>query len=133
VPLPNRLKGNLKKLKNKYFHDEKLPNIFGGFRDRNIFNKNMPEQKQTEIKISDNYSGGEYANAMQVVHSKDEFLLTFLNVVPPSGRVCAKIISSPGHFKRMLTALNDNLKKYEDKFGAIEEAESPKSEIGFKA
>lgn len=93
----------------------------------------MSEQNQAEIKITDNSAGGEYANAMQVVHSKDEFLLTFLNIVPPSGRVCSKIISSPGHFKRMIAALNDNLKKYEDKFGAIEEAESPKSEIGFKA
>lgn len=93
----------------------------------------MPEQNPTEIKIVDNSAGGEYANAMQVVHSKDEFLMTFLNIVPPSGRVGAKLISSPGHFKRMVAALNDNLKKYEEKFGKIEEAESPKSEIGFKA
>lgn len=93
----------------------------------------MSEQNQGEIKIADNSAGGEYANAMQVAHGKDEFLLTFLNIVPPSGRVCAKIISSPGHFKRMLAALNDNLKKYEDKFGIIEETETPKSEIGFKA
>ncbi|MFA5124715.1 MAG: DUF3467 domain-containing protein [Patescibacteria group bacterium] len=94
----------------------------------------MSEQNQPlEIKIADNSAGGEYANAMQVVHSKDEFILTFLNIVPPSGRVCAKIISSPGHCKRMIAALNDNLKKYEEKFGAITEAESPKEEIGFKA
>ena len=93
----------------------------------------MSEQNQTEIKIADNSAGGEYANAMQVVHSKDEFLLTFLNIVPPTGRVCSKIISSPGHFKRMLSALNENLKKYEEKFGTIEEAQTPKSEIGFKS
>lgn len=94
----------------------------------------MPEQNQPmELKIADNLAGGEYANAMQVAHGKDEFLLTFLNIVPPSGRVCAKIISSPGHFKRMIAALNDNLKKYEEKFGVIEEAESPKKEIGFQA
>lgn len=94
----------------------------------------MSEQNQPlEIKIADNSAGGEYANAMQVLHSKDEFILTFLNIVPPSGRVCAKIISSPGHYKRMIAALNENLKKYEDQFGAITEAESPKNEIGFKA
>ncbi len=93
----------------------------------------MSEQNQTEIKIVDNSAGGEYANAMQVAHGKDEFILTFLNIVPPSGRVCSKVISSPGHFKRMLAALNANLKMYEDKFGVIEEAETPKSEIGFKA
>ena len=93
----------------------------------------MSEQNQAEIKIADNFAGGEYANAMQVAHGKDEFLLTFLNIVPPSGRVSSKIISSPGHFKRMVAALNDNLKKYEEKFGIIEEAQTPKSEIGFKS
>ncbi len=93
----------------------------------------MTDQNPMEIKIADNFAGGEYANAMQSNGSKDEFLLTFLNIVPPSGRVCAKIITSPGHFKRMVAALNDNLKNYEAKFGIIEEAESPKESIGFKA
>lgn len=93
----------------------------------------MSENSQMELKISDNFAGGEYANAMQVVHSKDEFLMTFFNIVAPNGRVSSKIISSPGHFKRMIAALNDNLKKYEEKYGAIEEAESPKKEIGFQA
>jgi len=92
-------------------------------------NPNQP----VEIKISDNFAGGEYANGMQSVSSKDEFLLTFLNIVSPSGRVCSKVITSPGHFKRMVAVLNDSLKQYEDKFGIIEAAESPKKEIGFQA
>ena len=87
---------------------------------------------QMEIKIADNFAGGEYANAMQVAHTKDEVLLTFFNIVSPSGRVCAKIITSPGHLKRMTMALNDNLKKYEEKFGAVEASESPKEGIGFR-
>jgi len=92
-------------------------------------NQNQP----TEIKISDNFAGGEYSNAMQASHTKDEVLVTFFNIVSPTGRVCAKIITSPGHLKRMIAALNDNLKKYEEKFGAVEESESPKQEIGFHA
>ena len=91
-------------------------------------NQNQP----VEIKIADNFAGGEYANAMQVAHGKEEFLLTFFNIVAQSGRVCGKIIVSPGHLKRMIMALTDNLKKYEEKFGAVEAAESPKTEIGFK-
>jgi len=86
-----------------------------------------------EIKIADNLAGGEYANAMQASHTKDEFLLTFFNIVSPSGRVCGKIITSPGHLKRMIAALSDNLKKYEAAFGVVTESESPKQEIGFKA
>jgi len=85
-----------------------------------------------ELKIADNFAGGEYANAMQVSHNKEEFLLAFMNIVPPTGRICGKIITSPGHLKRMIAALSENLKKYEEHFGAVEQAESPKPEIGFK-
>ncbi len=86
-----------------------------------------------DLKIQDNFAGGEYANAMQVIHGKEEFLITFFNIVSPTGRVCSKIITSPGHLKRMISALQDNLSKYEQKFGKVEAAESPKKEIGFQA
>jgi len=93
----------------------------------------QPVQPQpNEIQIRDNFAGGEYANAMQVSHSKEDFLLTFLNIVPPAGRVVGKIITSPGHLKRIVRALDENLKKYEATYGTIEEAESPKKEIGFQ-
>lgn len=91
------------------------------------------EDKKVEIKIADNIPGGEYANAMQVMHSKDEVLLTFLNITAPNGRVCAKIMTNPGHFKRMISAMSENLKKYEEKFGEIKESESPANSIGFEA
>ena len=93
----------------------------------------MENQNQMEIKIADNLPGGEYANAMQVVHNKEGFILSFFNIVAPAGRVCSKIITSPGHIKRMIAALDENLKKYEVQFGSITQAESPKAEIGFKA
>jgi hypothetical protein len=96
-------------------------------------NQQPATQKPRQIQIRDNFAGGEYANMMQVSHNKEEFLLIFANVVAPTGRVVGKIITSPGHLKRMITALSENLKKYEDKFGAVEEAESPRNEIGFKS
>lgn len=86
-----------------------------------------------EIKIADNIPGAEYANAMQVNHNKDEFQMMFLSIMAPSGRVVGKIITSPGHYKRILAAMNDNLKKYEEKFGEIKEAVGQEKEIGFKA
>lgn len=96
-------------------------------------NQQQPQNNQPQqIQIKDGILGGEYANGMQVSHTKEEFLITFLNIIPPSGRVAGKIISSPGHIKRMIKALEDNLKKYEEKFGAVEEAENPKeNKIGF--
>ncbi len=90
-----------------------------------------PEGKQ-EIKIADNIPGAEYANAMQVNHNKDEFQIMFLNILGASGRVTGKIITSPGHFKRMIAAMADNLKNYEEKFGEVEKSVDHGKEIGFK-
>jgi len=83
-----------------------------------------------EVKLVDNLPGAEYANLMQVSHTKEEFLLMFANLLGSSGRVVGKIITSPGHLKRIIRALQENLGKYETAFGKIEEAEAP-SEIGF--
>jgi len=91
-----------------------------------------PAAKPQEIKVADNIPGAEYANAMQVNHNKDEFQMIFLNIMGPSGRVTGKIITSPGHYKRMLAAMTDNLKKYEEQFGAVAEAKELDKEIGFK-
>jgi len=90
------------------------------------------QAKPGQIKISDNIPGPEYANAMQASHNRDEFQMMFLSIMPPSGKVSSKIITSPGHFKRMVKAMQDNIKMYEEKFGEIKEAESMSKEIGFK-
>jgi DNA gyrase inhibitor GyrI len=90
------------------------------------------ENKKMEIKIADNIPGGQYANALQIRHNQDEFLLNFLNITPPNGRVSGKIMTSPGHFKRFVNAMLDNLKKYEENFGEIKEASSPEKNIGFE-
>ena len=86
-----------------------------------------------EIKIADNLPGGEYSNAMQVVFNKDEFTLPFFNLVGNAGRVVAKIITTPGHYKKMIAVMEKMLKDYEEKFGKIKEAEELNKEIGFKA
>ncbi len=93
------------------------------------------QQKQMQIKISDEVLKGNYANATQIVHSKEEFVLDFLNLSPHMGAgvVTARVIMSPGHLKRVIAALSENLKKYEDQFGKIEQAKELSSEIGFKA
>ena len=90
------------------------------------------QAKPQQIKIADNIPGAEYANAMQANHNKDEFQIMFLNLMGASGRVTGKIITNPGHFKRMIAAMADNLKKYEEKFGEVKESESLDKEIGFK-
>jgi hypothetical protein len=66
---------------------------------------------------------------MVVTHTKEEFILDFLMVVPPAGTVTARVIVSPGHMKRILAALQENISKYESAFGTIQIAEEPKGKI----
>ena len=89
------------------------------------------QNQQIQIKVTDDALSGKYSNTMQVTHTKEEFVLDFLNIFPPSGIVTARIITSPGHMKRIVAALAENLKKYEASFGAIAEASAPSHEVGF--
>jgi hypothetical protein len=94
----------------------------------------QPQQgQQINIKIEDAVMKGVYANAMGVSHSKEEFVMDFMNIFPyqRAGIVTARVITSPGHMKRIYKALEDNIKKYESAFGKIEEAKAPDG-IGFK-
>ncbi|EKE11726.1 MAG: hypothetical protein ACD_15C00032G0005 [uncultured bacterium] len=94
---------------------------------------NQQPQQQIQIKATDEKLKGEYSNVMQILHTKEEFVLDFMNVFPPTGTLNSRVILSPGHFKRILRAMEENLKKYEAVNGKIEEAEAPKSSIGFQA
>jgi len=86
----------------------------------------MADKRDVPIKLPDGVLPGVYANQMMVTHTREEFLLDFINLFPPSGVVNARVIVSPGHLKRMIRALQDNLSKYESRFGAIHEAEPPR-------
>ena len=92
------------------------------------------EQKKQEIQIKLNETDlkGVYSNAMQISHTKEEFVLDFLNILPPTGTFSSRIIVSPTHLKRILATLDDNLKKYEEVFGKIEQTQDNSKNIGFK-
>lgn len=90
------------------------------------------EQKQLQIKVKEEDLKGVYSNLMQIVHTSDEFILDYFFVSPPQGVLASRVILSPHHCKKMVKALGDNLAKYEEKFGKIEEAGDDKSSIGFQ-
>jgi len=85
------------------------------------------KKKAIQIKMPEEVARGAYANAMAVFHTREEFVLDFLNVFPPSGIGTARVITRPGHIKRIIQALQENLKRYEDRFGTVEEAPPPYS------
>ena len=63
-----------------------------------------------------------------MVHTREEFILDFINVVPPQGVVTARVVMSPGHLKRFIGALQGNLVHYEEKFGHIVVAPEPEGD-----
>lgn len=89
------------------------------------------QPQQIKIKAKDEDLKGVYSNLMQVLHTKEEFILDFFLNAPPEGILVSRIIMSPGHLKRMVKALQENVGKYEEKFGKIEEAEAPEAKLGF--
>lgn len=90
------------------------------------------KQQEIKIKMPDNIMGGVYANNAVITHSKEEFILTFMMVTPPTGIVTSRIIMSPGHMKRFINALQINVGKYESDNKKIEEAPEPKAKMGFQ-
>ena len=85
------------------------------------------KRKGVKIKVHEEVAKGAYANTMAVFHTREEFVIDFLNVFPPTGVATARIITSPGHIKRIIRALQENLGRYEDRFGPVEEAAPPTS------
>ncbi len=62
---------------------------------------------------------GRYSNNMLVSHTREEFILDFLLTAPNGTQLVSRVMVSPGHMKRVLSALADNMHKYEANFGEV--------------
>ena len=100
---------------------------------QSVESNNSPRQASTQIKANDETLKGEYANAMQVMHTKEEFVMDFISNLPPIASLVSRVIVSPGQMKLIARALNENIKKYEEQFGSVTPSEEPKNTIGFQA
>ncbi|MBC7074270.1 DUF3467 domain-containing protein [Candidatus Parcubacteria bacterium] len=89
------------------------------------------EQREIQIKVRDEDLKGVYANLMIVSHTREEFCLDFINAFNPPILV-ARILTSPAHLKRMISALTENMAKYEEKFGKVEPAKELENPVGFR-
>ncbi|MBI5496130.1 MAG: DUF3467 domain-containing protein [Deltaproteobacteria bacterium] len=74
------------------------------------------------VELDPAVANGVYANLAMVNHNETEFILDFLFVQPqqPRATVRSRVISSPKHTKRLMLALQDNIAKYEQRFGEID-------------
>lgn len=82
------------------------------------------------VKIADEDLKGRYSNLLRITHTREEFILDFINLVPPQGIVTSRVVTSPGHLKRIVRALSANLERFEQAYGTIPEAPEPGGEGG---
>ena len=82
-------------------------------------NKMMPGKLQ--IELPEEVAEGIYANLVVIAHSASEFVLDFIRAVPGASKakVQTRVIMTPLNAKNLMSALKDNIEKYEKKFGEI--------------
>lgn len=80
---------------------------------------------QINIELSEDIAEGVYSNLAMIAHSNSEFVIDFIRLMPgvPKAKVKARIVVTPEHAKRLLAALKDNIKKYEESFGDIRQGQ----------
>ena len=90
-------------------------------------------QNGINIEITEETAEGTYANLAIITHSHAEFVIDFVNVMPgtPKSKVKSRIIFTPQHAKRFMTALNENISRYEAANGAIKDLEEIQVPLNF--
>lgn len=87
----------------------------------------QPKKGQLNIELPEELAEGTYANLAVITHSPSEFVLDFIRMMPgmPKARVQSRMILTPQHAKRLMRALGDNIRKFEEQHGPIKEASAP--------
>jgi len=70
-----------------------------------------------------------------ITHSPSEFIIDFARVLPgtPKSKVYARIVMTPQHVRMLQNALEENVKKYENRFGKIKMlGKENEKDIGFQ-
>ena len=88
----------------------------------------MAEQNkdgQINIELSEEMAQGVYSNLVAINHSPTEFVLDFIQMMPgvPKAKVKSRVVMNPQNAKRLMLALNDNIKRFEQINGPIKASE----------
>ena len=92
------------------------------------------QQGQINIELPEDIAEEVYSNLVMIAHSNSEFVLDFIRLMPgvPKAKVKSRVVITPDHAKRLLAALKDNIRKYEESFGPIKQNdEAPKFPLNF--
>jgi uncharacterized protein DUF3467 len=81
-----------------------------------------PTSPKLQVQIDEDVAQGVYSNLVLLNHTENEFVLDFAFLAPgtPAAKVRARVLSAPRHTKRLLRALQQNVARYEERFGEIE-------------
>ncbi len=84
--------------------------------------KNARQPVPMTIQLDEAVAQGAYSNLVMINHSETEYVFDFIFVQPqqPKAKVLSRVITSPKHAKRLLHALQENMQRYEEKFGVID-------------
>lgn len=95
--------------------------------------ENKDQQPQINIELDEKTAEGIYSNLAIINHSHSEFILDFVSMMPgvPKAKVKSRLILTPQHAKRLLNALADNIRKFENQHGVIKEGEQPNIPLNF--
>ena len=88
-------------------------------------NSPSEESPLQQIKQPEHVAAGVYATAVVVSNTREEFFLDFLVTYAAPLRLVARVILNPGHLKRLLKALRDNLELYRKNFGPLPDVPLP--------
>jgi hypothetical protein len=95
------------------------------------------KQQRINVELGEKESEGIYSNLALISHSPSEFIIDFARVMPgiQKTKVYARIVMTPAHAKMLLSALDENIKKFEGQFGTIKifGKEEKEKGIGFQA
>ena len=94
---------------------------------------NNDGKQQINIELGEKEAQGIYSNLAIITHSPAEFIIDFTRVVPgvPKAKVQSRIITTPQHAKMLLKALQDNIAKFESRFGEIKIDGHANPQFGF--
>jgi hypothetical protein len=81
------------------------------------------KENQVNIELNEDVAMGIYSNLAIITHSPAEIIADFIQMMPgmPKGKVRSRVIMTPQNAKRFMKAMQDNIQKYEQTFGVIED------------
>ena len=90
-------------------------------------NNNTNQPQNLQIEMTPDVAKGTYSNLAIITHSPTEIILDFAQMLPgvKNASVRERIIMNPIHAKRLLSALAENISKFEQTFGTITEPAMP--------